>query len=246
MFSLRYHKRNNDLYYKNRSKSVTKYFADISNDMGREIIEQTGMFFKIGPYKSIAAFTSSEEWLILNSKYKYFIRTDFKACFDSIYTHTFNWIIGKDVNDAKEFKNGSVYTSIDRVLMNINARTSNGIVVGPEYSRMAAEILLQTIDEDVFSELLNQNYVAGENYNVFRYVDDVFIFAESEKIANEIMDLYSKASRKYLLRLNEAKFYKSNMPFVLDGWLNDTNLFTNRVSTILFYTYDEQNAFIER
>lgn len=246
MFSLRYHKRNNDLYYKNRSKSVTKYFADISNDMGREIIEQTGMFFKIGPYKSIAAFTSSEEWLILNSKYKYFIRTDFKACFDSIYTHTFNWIIGKDVNDAKEFKNGSVYTSIDRVLMNINARTSNGIVVGPEYSRMAAEILLQTIDEDVFSELLNQNYVAGENYNVFRYVDDVFIFAESEKIANEIMDLYSKASRKYLLRLNEAKFYKSNMPFVLDGWLNDTNLFTNRASTILFYTYDEQNAFIER
>lgn len=246
IFSLRYHRKNNDLHYKNKNKSVTKYFVDLKEKTGKEIIEQTGMYYNIGPYKSIASFTSSEEWQILNSKYKYFIRTDYKACFDSIYTHTYNWIIGKDVNDTKEFKNGSIYTSIDRMLMNINARTSNGIVVGPEYSRMVAEILLQDIDRSVLNMLLNKNYVVGENYNVFRYVDDLFVFAESENLANEIVSLYSEASRKYLLRLNEAKLYKSRVPFVLEGWLNDTNLFTNRVSSLLFYTHDEQKNYMEK
>lgn len=104
VFSLRYHKKNNDLYYKNRNKSVTKYFADLSESTGKEIIEQTGMYFNVGPYKSIAAFTSSEEWLVLNSKYKYFIRNIIGATLieridaivktDSIYTYReFWWVL---------------------------------------------------------------------------------------------------------------------------------------------------------
>lgn len=246
VYSIRYHKKNNDLCYKSKNKSVTKYFSDLGTEAGREIIEQTGMFFNIGPNKSIASFTSSEKWLVLNSKYKYFIRTDYKACFDSIYTHAFNWIIGKDVNDTKEFKNGSVYTSIDRVLMNINARTSNGIVVGPEYSRMVAELLLQTIDREVFSLLLNSNKVLGENYDVFRFVDDLFIFAESEEMANEILVSYSSVARKYLLHLNEQKLSRNKVPFVLDNWLNETNLFTNRASSLLFYSKEEQRAYVSK
>ena len=101
VYSLRYHHRNNDLCYKNKNKSITKYFFEESKSIGKNIIEQTGMYFDIKPYKSIRGFTSSEEWLVLNSKYKYFIRTDYKACFDSIYTHTFTWLIGKNVNDTK-------------------------------------------------------------------------------------------------------------------------------------------------
>lgn len=192
------------------------------------------MFFDIGPFKSIAQFTSSEEWFLLNSKYKFFIRTDYKSCFDSIYTHTFNWIIGKDVNDTKKFNNGSIYSSIDRILMNINARTSNGIVVGPEFSRMIAEILLQAIDREVYSRLLNQGTIAGINYNVYRYVDDIFIFAQSEKLANIVVDLYAEVARKYLLQLNETKLYRSKVPFVLEEWLNYDKLFKAQMNQ-LFY-----------
>ena len=245
-FSLRFHHRNNDLCYKNKNKAVIKYFLDESTVAGKDIIEQTGMFFDISPYKSIASFTSSEDWLVLNSKYNYFIRTDYKACFDSIYTHTFKWLIGKDVNDTKDFKNANIYTSIDRILQNINARTSNGIVVGPEFSRMIAEILLQSIDNSVYSKLLNKGIVAGEDYNIFRFVDDIFIFAESEKLANDIIDIYAEVSRKYLLRLNDSKLYKNKVPFVLDEWLNATNLFTNRASMLLFTSKEEQRDSIEK
>lgn len=127
-FSLRYHHRNNDLCYKNKNKSVIRYFSEESKQAGREVIEQTGMFFNILPYKSISAFTSSEKWLVLNSKYAYFIKTDYKACFDSIYTHTYTWVIGKDSIDTKGFDhNSNIYSVIDRVLQNINARRSNGV-----------------------------------------------------------------------------------------------------------------------
>lgn len=246
VYSLRYHQRNNELYYKNKNKSVIKYFEEESKKAGKDIIEQTGMFFDIKPYKSIALFTSSEEWFVLNSKYKYFIRTDYKACFDSIYTHTYTWLIGKNVNDTKEFKNVNMYAAIDRILQNINARTSNGIVVGPEFSRMIAEIMLQRIDMSVHSMLLNMGIVDGEKYNVYRYVDDIFIFAESEKLAELVLEKYSEVSRKYLLRLNESKLIKNCVPFILENWLNETNLFTTRVSSILFNSKDEQREIIER
>ena len=242
VFSLRYHKQNNDLYYKNKNKSVTSYFIDMTEKTGKEIIEQTGMYFDVGPYKSIANFTSSEEWLLLNSKYKYFIKTDFKACFDSIYTHTFKWIIAKDVNDAKNFKNSNIYTTIDRILMNVNALTSNGIVVGPEFSRMVAELLLQNIDCEVCSKLLEKGVVVNENYNVYRFVDDVFIFADSEELATDIVDLYSHIARKFLLDLNEKKEFRKKVPFVLETWLNDTNLFTNRVVALLFNSNSDINV----
>lgn len=246
-FSLRYHHRNNDLCYKNRNKSVIKYFNEESKQAGPEVIEQTGIFFNISPYKSISAFTSSEEWLVLNSKYAYFIKTDYKACFDSIYTHTYTWLIGKASIDTKEFDNNSnIYSTIDRVLQNINARRSNGIVVGPEFSRMIAELMLQAIDVGVNSWLLNSGYYCDQDYNVYRYVDDIFIFAKTEEIANYIVKMYSEIAGKYLLRLNESKLYRSKVPFVLEGWLSEANLFTNRVCEMLFTNKEDQESYIKR
>ena len=246
-FSLRFHHRNNNLCYKNKNKSIIKYFSEESKKMGREVLEQTGMFFDIAPYKSIAAFTSSEEWLVLNSKYKHFVKTDYKACFDSIYSHTFTWLIGKDSIDTKNFEsNSNIYSVVDRVLQNINARRSNGIVVGPEFSRMIAELLLQSIDVDVYNKLINDGIKCGQDYNVYRYVDDIFVFAKSEELTTQIVREYSEISRKYLLQLNESKLFSSHVPFVLDGWLNETNNFTNRMCSMLFTSKEEQKAYIEK
>lgn len=246
-FSLRYHHRNNNLCYKNRNKSITKYFSEESKDAGREILEQTGMFFDIAPYKAIATFTSSEEWFVLNSKYKYFIRTDYKACFDSIYSHTYTWLIGKGSIDTKCFgDNSNIFSVIDRLLQNINARRSNGIVVGPEFSRMIAELLLQSIDIAVYNKMINEGKKSGIDYNTYRYVDDIFIFAKSEEIAMQVVENYSEIARKYLLQLNESKLFSSRVPFVLDGWLNETNGFTNRMCNLLFTTKEEQKVYVDK
>lgn len=234
VYSLRYHSRNNDLFYKNKNKSITQYFSVETEKCQRDILEHTGMFFNIKPYNSIASFTSSEKWMILNSKYNYFARTDYKACFDSIYTHTFTWIIGKNVTDTKGFANTNIYTTIDRIMMNINSRSSNGIVVGPEFSRMIAELLLQRIDIAVQNQLLNEGIVKGTEYDVYRYMDDIFIFAKTEELVDKIITCFSEAARKYLLSLNDQKLIKNKVPFILEPWLKETNLYTNRTSSLMF------------
>lgn len=66
----------------------------------------------------------------------------------------------------------------------------------------------------------------------YRYVDDIFIFAKSEELATHIVEKYSEIARKYLLQLNETKLFSSRVPFILDGWLNETNGFTNRMCII--------------
>ena len=137
-------------------------------------------------------------------------------------------------------QNSNIYSVIDRVLQNINARRSNGIVVGPEFSRMIAELLLQAIDVAVYNKLINEGVECGEDYNAYRYVDDIFIFSKSEELATHIVEEYSEVARRYLLQLNEAKLFSSRVPFVLDGWLNETNGFTNRICDLLFTTKDER------
>ena len=46
VFSLRFHNKNNDLIYKSKNRSVIKYFSDLSEETGKEIIEQTLSFKK--------------------------------------------------------------------------------------------------------------------------------------------------------------------------------------------------------
>lgn len=80
----------------------------------------------------------------------------------------FTWLIGKDSIDTKSFEsNSNIYFAIDRILQNINARRSNGIVVGPEFSRMIAELLLQSIDTAVYNKLINSGVECGQDYNVY-------------------------------------------------------------------------------
>lgn len=53
-------------------------------------------------------------------------------------------------------------------------------------------------------------------------------------------------ARKYLLQLNETKLFSSRVPFILDGWLNETNGFTNRMCDMLFNSKEEQKAYVEK
>lgn len=239
VYSLRYHQKSDDLYYKRRKKKTTSYFSDTANELSVRVIEQTGKFFKIRPYNSIVEFTKSDYWFDLYQKYGYFARIDYESCFDSIYTHTYKWIISKEVNDSKRFSNTNLFTTIDRILQNINALSSNGLVVGPEFSRMIAEVLLQKIDTEVFCELLNSSYIKEKDYSIFRYVDDIFIFSKSIDLRDRIIALFEKTAHKYLMQINQNKIIKEELPSVFSNWLSDLSRFSTSLSNIMFYSQEE-------
>ena len=92
-FSIRYHRKNNDLFYKRKTNRLTEYFAKTSKKVDKGILQQTGAYFKIHKFNSVSSFTNSRLWQQCNFKYKYFAKVDYKSCFDSIYTHTYKWII---------------------------------------------------------------------------------------------------------------------------------------------------------
>lgn len=221
-FSIRYHAKNSNLYYKSKSGKQTYYFQDEESRMGRGAIQQSANFFKIKPFEAINAFTDSREWRMSNFKYKHYAKLDYKSCFDSIYTHTFSWLIERNSVDAKDANNSHLFITIDRILQNINGKSSNGIVVGPEFSRMIAEILLQHIDYEVLLELGNEGIFHKKDYMIYRYVDDIFVFAHHLQTIEKIIAKYKDVGNRYLLHINELKLTQGTTPCLPKEWLEKT------------------------
>ncbi len=238
VFSLRYHKKNNELYYKKKIKKITQYFETTSEKVNKGVIQQTGTYYKIHKYNSVASFTNSRLWQQCNFKFGYFAKVDYKSCFDSIYSHSYKWIIEKNVVESKNAANSNLFMTIDRLLQNINARSSNGLIVGPEFSRMIAELLLQEIDYEVKIKLATLNKEYGSSYSVFRYVDDAYIFANSPQDIDLIIQTFKEVAHKYLLQLNDLKLLKCTTPFMLNSWLSKTRILANDIAS-LFYTINE-------
>lgn len=231
-FSLRYHRKNNDLFYKKRTKKVSNYFEKTSKKIDKAILQQTGAYFKIHKFNSVSSFTNSRLWQQCNFKYRYFAKVDYKECFNSIYTHTYKWIVEKNTIDSKAAKNSNLYIAIDRVLQNINGRSSNGLIVGPEFSRMIAEILLQHVDIEVKKKLLGKDIHNGKDYRIFRYVDDVYVFSNNPETIDIIIKEIEKQAQVYLLRLNELKCFKSTTPAVLSDWLGKTRRLADKIADL--------------
>ena len=221
-FSLRFHVKSTDLFYKLRSKQEIYYFSKQAKQINKQAIQQVGNYYKIIKFESINAFTESRIWRMCNFKYKYYARIDYQSCFDSIYSHVYKWIIERITTDSKDANNSNLFINIDRILQNINSLSSNGIIVGPEFSRMISEILLQHIDNKVLISLKKDEVILNKDYTVFRYVDDIFIFSTSQENIEKIINIYKKISKTYLLRFNEQKFIKGETPCLPKEWYEKT------------------------
>lgn len=228
-FSIRYHKKNTELFYKKRVGKSLEYFQKQSFSIKKGAIQQSGIYFKLAPFESINSFTDSKIWRHCNFTYKYCAKIDYKACFDSIYTHTYSWIIKNNIVDRKQNDSPNLFLEIDRILQNINGRSSNGIVVGPEFSRMIAEVLLQQIDKEVKVNLLKHNLTYNKDYVVFRYVDDIFIFSHEQNSLDTIITSFQETCEKYRLRINELKLIKGSTPWTSKNWLKDARTISDMI-----------------
>ncbi|MBK7805883.1 MAG: RNA-directed DNA polymerase [Saprospiraceae bacterium] len=98
-----------------------------------------------------------------------------------------------------------------------NYNETNGIIVGPEISRIFAEIILQQIDINVLNKIeLSDSYKYGIDFEIRRYVDDFFVFSNDEKLLRLIKETYQKELEKYKLYLNPSKDDVKITPFLSD------------------------------
>ncbi|WP_026661855.1 RNA-directed DNA polymerase [Butyrivibrio proteoclasticus] len=230
-FSIRKHEINDGLRYKEVvSGHGIKY--EYPSDMS---IEATGSFFNIAPYKYLKDFYKSNEWDQLNREYRNFGKIDFSKCFDSIYTHTYTWLITKNSVDGKGYGNNSYFLNVcDKLLQNFNGSVTNGIVVGPEFSRLMMELLAQHIDNKVKERLQQEGLTQVEDYYICRYIDDIFIFADEEKNVERIIEIYRDEAELFHFRLNDKKRFMGKLPYKWFGWKEKAHSVNEYVSDTLF------------
>lgn len=230
-FSVRKHTINDKLQYVEvtSGKGVKYYPAEKS-------IESSGDFYSIYPYKYISQFQNSDYWYQLNREYKYFGKIDYSKCFDSIYSHTYTWLITKNSVDGKNYGKYQYFLNMcDKLMQNFNGSVTNGIVVGPEFSRTMMEILAQNIDNQVKSKLLKEGICEVRDYSVSRYVDDIFIFADEEKIVEHIIELYRDEAEVFHFRLNDQKRIMGKLPYAWFGWKEHIHSVNEYVCRTLFF-----------
>lgn len=201
-------------YNKSSWENVNKYRnGSVALTAVDRYAKHTPSYFAYRGYDRLYKFFNSRDYFSLEKKFKVLLTLDVSKCFDSIYTHGLSWA----VKDKQFTKNNLEVTStfaqeFDSVIRHGNHNETNGIPIGPEVSRIFAEILFQEIDGRVIAKL--QKYRFNGDYAFRRYVDDVFIFAKDEKIARLVYENYAEVLTTFNLHANTAKSIRFDRPFL--------------------------------
>ena len=191
-----------------KRESVELYFNEYEN---------LKSYFSYQKYSNIYKFYEDYRYQRAEKKFKYLVKFDLQSCFDSIYTHSISWAVGGGRDNVKLlpcYKGNWMGDAFDEIMQSLNARETNGIVIGPEFSRIFAEIILQNIDEKVENELRKENLFNKVNYECYRYVDDYFLFYNDKTEEQRILDCFSKWLSEYKLCISPSKTIEYDRPFV--------------------------------
>ncbi len=209
-FSLRAPSRPASRYFDSR-------FADHGADLGegpdvdtagfRKQSTVASSYFAYKRYAHFYKFFNSTEFERLEMSYGLMLQLDISKCFQSIYTHSITWAVrGKQF--AKDNRRATYFEDeFDRLMRSSNWGETNGIVIGPEVSRIFAEIILQSVDVRLAKFI-------GEDVAVRRYVDDYIFFANSETDLTAAEEVLREELQKFNLYLNDSKRNMSQRPLV--------------------------------
>ena len=204
-------------------------------EIGKEY-ETVRSYFSYTKFSNIYRFYESCMHHRFEKKFNYMSQVDISSCFESIYTHSISWAIyGKEMAKAYRAKGSDDMCfpdMFDMLMRNSNYAETNGIPIGPEISRIFAEIILQRIDFDLERKLSADNYSViptdkETSYQICRYVDDYFIFYNNPDDYKRIKRYLSECLAAYNLKLNEAKENKDQkLPSI-----TAISIAKNRIST---------------
>lgn len=171
-------------------------------------------YFKYEKYDLVYKFFESGDNLRLEQKYSHMMVMDITGCFYHIYTHSIAWAVkGKEI--AKNSTNKDTFENdFDHLMQHTNYNETNGIIVGPEISRIFAEIILQTIDLAIMRQLKEKHdYSLGRDYEIRRYVDDSYVYATSREILEHVSAAYQEQLAYYKMDINKSKQEFYERPF---------------------------------
>lgn len=173
-------------------------------------------YFSYRGFNRLHEFFSSPLYNSLERKFPKMCMLDIGNCFGSIYTHSITWAT-KSQKKAKSNTAAEMYGAVfDRIMQIMNYNETNGIVVGPEISRIFAETILSKVDIDVEIRLKSSEtnkLFPRRDYAIVRYVDNYYIFYAHDKDLAQIKDELEESLSEYKLYINERKTEIIDRPF---------------------------------
>jgi hypothetical protein len=135
----------------------------------------------------------------LSSRREEFVSADIRAFFHSIYTHAIPWAIygkpwAKANRDLKHYGN-----LIDLLCRNSQDGQTIGLAVGPDTSRLIAEVVASAIDVELREKLK----VSGRDAS--RYIDDYTISSATDQSGESLIAALRQSTAQFELELNSEK-----------------------------------------
>lgn len=214
-FSLRYINAIAKLQY-DVSKELIIESERPERELERDNEEQTKAYVSYFTYRSIDRmykFFNEMPLFRLEQKYAMMRKLDVAGCFYHIYTHSVTWAVTSKEDAKASIGKKSFGNDFDELMQQCNYNETNGIVVGPEVSRIFAELILRRVDLNVLTDLKEKGLIFGNHYEIRRYVDDMMVFANDENILNTIESVVEKELDIYKLDLNKTKTTTQLRPF---------------------------------
>lgn len=198
-------------------------------------------YFAYKKYPFLYRFYESPEFVGLEKKFRFLTRLDLSDCFNRIYTHTIAWAV-KSKSHAKRHRTtkDSFEAKFDSLMQQANHGETAGIVIGPEFSRIFAELILQRIDLDIENAADRHNLRTDETYAIRRYVDDYFIFTNDEKVRDGLKAIVASCTAEYRLAINAGKTEEFTRPYI-----TGTSIARSKIATALSDFFDIHREFLD-
>ncbi len=198
-------------------------------------------YFVYNKFNFLYKFFESYDYHKMEKRFSKSFQVDVSKCFHHIYTHSICWAVKSKDAAKKNAKKVSFDGSFDRLMQSCNYNETNGIIVGPEVSRIFAEIIFQTIDIELIKRLSLKEIKIGVHFEFRRYVDDYFIFYNDETVKDVLLYELEDILSYYKLHLNESKSLMLHRPFMTE--ISQCKLGLEKYFNSIFKPFEDNGNF---
>lgn len=199
----------------NYSEPETREGVEVEKEGFEKESNFASSYFTYKKYNFLYKYYDSYESHRIEKKFEHLTRFDISKCFHNIFVPSFGWAVkGKEF--AKRYSQYfSVESQFEQLMLKANEDEGSGIIIGPEFSRIFAEVILQRIDLNIIEKVKSQLKLRFDSdYAVRRYVDDYFLYTKNKSTAEKILDVVLGALEEFKLFVNESKTEFVEVPFI--------------------------------
>lgn len=217
-----------------RDNSVKDEGAEANIDDAMAVqFKYASSFFLYKKYAFLYKFYDSYEFHRLEKKFKKLLKFDISKCFDNISTKRLGEAVKNEIYHKEHLGKINFENKFSKLMESANFGRNDGLVIGPEFSRIFAEIILQNIDNRVLQKAIQHQ----GSYDVRRYVDDYFLFYNDDKVGEHILSEFQNSLENVKLYLNESKISRHKAPFLTGITMAKKDI--QDIFSALFDTFDE-------